>query len=159
MDEVVVNSVSSHLYNSLIAGCGRCDRLNRSIERLLSLFRICCHDAHPPWRYSLRWSIGPSRTIASTGTFSFCWQRDADLPPYQVASWSIQPFRHTRHGPKSGGAVPLCRGAESPFNTTLPGPRPTSVPNSYLRPSSRLATTDIGRKLGAVPLWGSWVSM
>jgi len=25
------------------------------------------------------------------------------LLPYQVASWSIQPFGHKRHGPKSGG--------------------------------------------------------
>ena len=25
------------------------------------------------------------------------------LPPYQVASWSIQPFGHNRHAPKSGG--------------------------------------------------------
>jgi len=25
---------------------------------------------------------------------------DRDLPPYQVASWPIQPFRHNRHGPR-----------------------------------------------------------
>jgi len=31
------------------------------------------------------------------------------LPTYQVASWSIQPFGHNRHGPKIGGrgAVPF----------------------------------------------------
>jgi len=30
------------------------------------------------------------------------------LPPYQVASWSIQPFGHNRHGPKIGrGCVRL----------------------------------------------------
>jgi len=29
------------------------------------------------------------------------------LPPYQVASWSIQPFCYNRHGPKIGGCVPL----------------------------------------------------
>jgi len=28
------------------------------------------------------------------------------LPPYQVASGSIEPFGYNRHGPKSGGAVP-----------------------------------------------------
>jgi len=30
-----------------------------------------------------------------------------DLPPYQVASWSIQPFGHNRHGPKIGGCAPF----------------------------------------------------
>jgi len=31
------------------------------------------------------------------------------LPPYQVASGSIQPFGHNRHGPKIGGGLcPLC---------------------------------------------------
>ena len=30
-----------------------------------------------------------------------------DLPPYQVASWSIQPFGHNRHGPKIGGLSPI----------------------------------------------------
>ena len=28
-----------------------------------------------------------------------------DLPSYQVVSWSIQPFYHNRHGPKSGGLL------------------------------------------------------
>jgi len=28
------------------------------------------------------------------------------VPPYQVASWSIQPFDHNRHGPKIGKAMP-----------------------------------------------------
>jgi len=60
------------------------------------------------------------------------------LPPYQVASWSIQPFGHNRHGPKIEGDC-LCKialirapflggGAGSPFNTMWPGPRPTSLP-------------------------------
>jgi len=31
------------------------------------------------------------------------------LPPYQVASWSNQPFGHNKHGSKSGVAVPLFR--------------------------------------------------
>ena len=46
--------------------------------------------------------------------------------------------------------------AESPSNTMSPGPRPTSVPiNWYPDPSSRLATIDMVRKVGAgasVPL-------
>jgi len=29
------------------------------------------------------------------------------LPPYQLISWSMQPFGHNRHWPKSGGAVPF----------------------------------------------------
>jgi len=53
------------------------------------------------------------------------------LPPYQVASRSIQPFDHNIHGPKIGGCVPFGR-AESPSNTMSPGPRPTSVPNGIL---------------------------
>jgi len=30
------------------------------------------------------------------------------LPPYQMASWSIKPFGHNRHGPKIGAVGPLC---------------------------------------------------
>jgi len=70
------------------------------------------------------------------------------LPPYLVASWSIQPFSHNRHRPKIGGAVPLwwelgphltqCRLAKVYLRTKC-----------QLDPSSRLATTDMGRKLGA----------
>jgi len=32
---------------------------------------------------------------------------DGGLPPYQVSSWSIQPFGHNRHGPKIWGCVPF----------------------------------------------------
>jgi len=53
-----------------------------------------------------------------------------------------------------GAAVPLSGGgARSPPSTMSPGPRPTSIP-WHLDPSSHLATTDMGRKLGAVPLLG-----
>jgi len=56
------------------------------------------------------------------------------LPPYQVASKSIQPFGHNRHGPKSGGSyAPFGRGgAGSPSNTMWLGPRPTSIPSGIL---------------------------
>jgi len=59
------------------------------------------------------------------------------LPLYQVASWSIQPFAHNRHGQKWGGAVPLLGraevvGAGSASNTMLPGSRPTIVPSGIL---------------------------
>jgi len=72
------------------------------------------------------------------------------LPSYQVASWSMQPFGHNRHGPKIGELCPLLvelvrikhnvARAEAYLHTKW-----------HLDPSSRLATTDIGRKLGAVP--------
>jgi len=51
------------------------------------------------------------------------------LPPYQVASWSIQPFGHNTHGLKSVGvAVPLSRGQLGPHSNTMwRGLRPTSI--------------------------------
>jgi len=101
------------------------------------------------------------------------------LLPYQLVSSSIQPFGHNRHEPKTGDCAPI-GGAATPSNTTSPGLRFTSVPSGimggvgvpffgdswvhiehkvaylhtkwHLSPSSRLATTDIGRKLGGVPL-------
>ena len=55
------------------------------------------------------------------------------LPPYQVASWSIQPFCHNRQAPKIGGgaAVPTLGGAGSHL-TQWPGPSPTSIPIGIL---------------------------
>ena len=45
---------------------------------------------------------------------------------------------------------PFHGGAGSPSNTMSPGPRPASVSNGILNldPSNRLATTNMGRKLG-----------
>jgi len=44
------------------------------------------------------------------------------LPPYQVASWSMQPFGHNRHGPKIEGLRPIFgEGAGSSCNTKSPG--------------------------------------
>jgi len=67
---------------------------------------------------------------------------------------------HNRHGPKEGAAVPLSRGrAGSPSNTMWPGLRSTSVSSGiFIHPCSRLATTDKGRKLGAVYLLGGAAS-
>jgi len=63
---------------------------------------------------------------------------------------------HNRHRPKRGGAaVPLLGIAGTPCNTMWPGPRSTSVPSRvFIHPAIWPATTDMGRKLGAVPLWG-----
>jgi len=56
-----------------------------------------------------------------------------DLPSYQVASWSIQPFGHNTHGPKIGGVHPFWGGgAGSPSNTMSLGLRPTSTPSGIL---------------------------
>jgi len=45
--------------------------------------------------------MGPHRTQSRLGR---------GLPPYQVASYSIQPFRHNVHWPKIGGCALLGRG-------------------------------------------------
>jgi len=83
------------------------------------------------------------------------------LPPYQVASWSIQPFSHNRHRPKNRGSAPfLGRGAGSPSSTMWPGPRPTSIPFWSIQP--------FGHKRHGTKIWegvhpflvrGSWVPM
>jgi len=51
-----------------------------------------------------------------------------------MASWSIQPFGHNRHGPKIEGAVPPFwgGGAGFPSSTMWPGPRPISKPSGIL---------------------------
>jgi len=55
-----------------------------------------------------------------------------------------------------GGCCVPSWGAGSLSYTMSPGIRPTSVPTKWhLDPSSRLATTHMDRKLGAVPLWGN----
>ena len=72
------------------------------------------------------------------------------LLPYQVASSSIQPFGHKRHGPKigcGGGCALFTGGAGSPSNTVAWAEAYLHT-KWHLSPSSLLATTDIGRKLG-----------
>ena len=62
------------------------------------------------------------------------------LLPYQVASSSIQPFGHNKHGTETGGALPLLGGSA------------TLRIKWRLDPFSRLATIDMDQKLvGAVP--------
>ena len=87
---------------------------------------------------------------------------DRGLPPYQVASWSIQLFGHNRHGPKLGVLVwpPFVGGSGVPSSTMLPGPRPTSVQSVILiHPAVWLQQTWAENWSGAVPLLGrgSWV--
>jgi len=71
------------------------------------------------------------------------------LLPYQVASSSIQPFGHTRHGPKNGGFRPLLGKGVAWAEAYLPT-------KWHLDPSKHLATTDMGRKLGAPHPFGGW---
>jgi len=70
------------------------------------------------------------------------------LPPYQVVSWSIQPFGHNRHGPKIGGGLcPFFRGAGSPSSTMWPGRGlpPYQVASWFIQPYGQCV--DMGRKL------------
>jgi len=60
------------------------------------------------------------------------WPGPRPIPPYQVASCSIQPFGHNRHGPKIGRCLFWGRGAVSPSNTVWPVSRPTSMPSFIL---------------------------
>ena len=62
------------------------------------------------------------------------------LPPYQVASSSMQPFGHNRYGPKIGGCAPLGEGDLGPHLAQ------SGQAEAYLRakfhvdPSNRLVT-------------------
>jgi len=85
------------------------------------------------------------------------------IPPYQVASWSMQPLGHIRHGPKSGrgAAVPLSVGGKlDPHLTQYRWAEAYLHTKWHLDPSNHLATTDVDRKVGdcCMPLSmrGSW---
>ena len=63
-------------------------------------------------------------------------------------------------GRKEGGCCAPFAGARTAFSIMWLGPRSTSVPSGTLIHAAVLATIDMGRKLGAVPLSerGSWVT-
>ena len=65
------------------------------------------------------------------------------LLPYHVASSSIQPFGHNKHGPKTGWCCALCFWATAYFDIKW-----------HLGPSSRLFM-EMGRKLGLCPFRGA----
>jgi len=81
------------------------------------------------------------------------------LSPCQVASCSIQLFRHKRHGPKIGVCPFGGGGAGSPSNTMWPGPSPTSLPSGILIHPAVWPYQAWVENWGTVPLWGrgSWV--
>jgi len=65
------------------------------------------------------------------------------IPTYQVASWSIHPFGHNRHGPQISGGL-LCslflrQGAGSPSNTMWHGEAYFHT-KRHPNPSTRLFT-------------------
>jgi len=87
------------------------------------------------------------------------------LPPCQVASSSILPFRHNRHGPKMGRccSAPLLGELGPAFNRMWPRPRPTSVPSGilihpavwphYPAPASQKGGRAPSPIFGPSPLW------
>ena len=86
-------------------------------------------------------------------------QREGQLSNNSSAVAEMGNRGHNRHGRKEGGgaAVPLLRGRSwVPVLHNVTWAAVYLPTNWHLDPSSRLATTDMGRKLGgAVPfLWG-----
>jgi len=80
------------------------------------------------------------------------------LPPYHVASLSIQPFSHNRHGLKIGGAS-FFLGGGSWAPSKWPGVRPTSLPSAILiHPAIWPQSTWVKNWVGVcAPLFGrSW---
>jgi len=114
------------------------------------------HNRHGPKRGGLlclfRGELGPRLIQCGLGR---------GLLPYQAASSSIQPFGHNRHGPKIGWkwVCPIFWGSWVPIEHKVAWAEAYLHTKWHLSPASRLATTDIGRKLGAVPFSGrgSWV--
>jgi len=98
------------------------------------------HNRHGPNRAG---AAVPLSRGAGTPSNTMCLGRG--LLPYQVASSSIQPFGHNRHGPKIGwgGCEYKVVWDEAYLHTKW-----------HLSPSSRLDRIDVGRKLGAPPLFG-----
>jgi len=75
------------------------------------------------------------------------------LPPYQVVSWSIQPFGHNRYGPKVGVAVGSIK-LWSPSNNVAWSE--VYFPTKWhLDPSRQpFGYNRYGRQLGVCPFWG-----
>ena len=69
------------------------------------------------------------------------------LISYQVVSSYIQPFGHNRHGPTIGWGCALFLGSCIPIEHKVAWAEAYLHTKWHLSPSSRLATTDIGRKL------------
>ena len=86
------------------------------------------HNLHGPKRGGLlcpfRGELGPRLIQCGLGR---------GLLPYQLASSSIQPFGHNRHGQKIGWVCLFSGGNWVPIDNTMSRrPRPTSVPSGIL---------------------------
>jgi len=102
-------------------------KLNLDFETLVRKVLTCArnHNNYNKHGRKFRGGLGPHLTQSRLG-----W----DLAPYQVASWSMQPFGRNRYGPKIGcGLCPFGGGgAGSPSETMWSGPRPTCMPSFIL---------------------------
>ena len=109
-------------FNPSIAWCNKSSAVAKMGDRLATIHIGKKWGTAVP----LSWGeLGPHITQCCLGR---------SLPPYQMASWSIQPFGHNRHGPKIEGPVPLFGGggAGSLSNTMWPRPRPISTSSFIL---------------------------
>jgi len=79
---------------------------------------------------------------------------DGSPPPCQVPSWSIQPFGHNRRGPKIGGSALFFGRGLDPHTTQCHLGRAYLPTKWHLDPSSHVATTDMGQKLGGLCPFG-----
>jgi len=76
------------------------------------------------------------------------------LPPYQVACWCSQTFGHNRNRPKIGGRLcPLFEEGDLSPHLKVAWAEAYVHTKWHLNLSNRLATTDMGRKLGTLSLW------
>ena len=74
---------------------------------------------------------------------------------YQVASSSIQPFGHNRHGPKTEGAVPLLGGSRVPIEHKVAWAEAYLHTTWHLNASSHLAAIEkVGKLGGSAPFLG-----
>jgi len=77
--------------------------------------------------------------------------------PSGILIQTAQPFWHNRHSPTIGGLYPFLGGGLGPnlSQCNVAWADAYVCIKCHLDPSSRLATTDVGRKLGdSVPFWG-----
>ena len=78
------------------------------------------------------------------------WNRDSDREPYRNGRSSGQwPHRHNRHGPKRGVVYPFRAGSWVLIEHNVAWAETYLCTKWHLDPSSRSATKDMGRKLGA----------
>jgi len=122
---------------------------NRWIYTIMKCSFRCCIQSDYKTRAQqlLRWATVPeqsgpksggevvvSLSVGELGHHLTQCRMGRGLAPYQVVSWSIQPFGHNRDGPRGGCCAPIFfgEGAESSSNTMWPRPRPTSIQSGIL---------------------------